>query len=205
MQIEISDEVYTRFRDLLRERRLSDDISTAVERLIELELKRCAVPGYETDPLTGCKTRFQLEREVNERTWGRGYQDTSPFIGRYLCVDIDDFKSYLDVQGLQAGDAVLVSLARQLRCLYPEANVYRIGGDDFVVELGEGDVKALPPIDGLTVKYSLVSFKAARDRDRLHHLNGRIVFHLDEGLLRASPAGTVLNVEYGLTGEPWAA
>ena len=205
MQINISDELHARYRAMLKERFHSEDVGAAVEQLIVSELRRMAIPGYETDPLTGCKSRFQLQQDVNQRTRGDGYQDIRPFTNRYLCLDIDDFRSYGDVYGPLAGDEVLVELARQLRQTYPDASVYRIGGDEFVVELGNQAFSALPSIDGITPKYSIVTIRSVRDRKRLHHLNRRILFHLDEGIVEASPEVTELNFEYGVLDRPHSA
>jgi diguanylate cyclase (GGDEF)-like protein len=57
-----------------------------------------------------------------------------------LAVDLDDFKAVNDRYGHAAGDAVLVASAARMKQLLREADVIaRIGGDEFVIVLGQVD------------------------------------------------------------------
>jgi len=87
------------------------------------------------DALTGCLNRRyldQIDTEFREDTasrWGCIY------------VDIDHFKRYNDEHGHQAGDRVLVRMARFLmRHVRAEEHVVRVGGDEFVIVLIGADV-----------------------------------------------------------------
>jgi diguanylate cyclase (GGDEF)-like protein/PAS domain S-box-containing protein len=81
------------------------------------------------DPLTGCYNRrhlADLARRLNgtAEVWGA------------IVIDIDHFKAYNDERGHQAGDEVLVSLARfLLRNARGEDAVVRMGGDEFALLL----------------------------------------------------------------------
>ena len=200
MQIEVDDRLYQAYLELLGQRSDCDAVSRAVERLIWMELRQHCAPGYQTDPLTQCKTSFQLSQDVHETTWGSGHGDESLFTTRYLCIDIDDFRSYAYIHGIPGSDAVLALLGEQLRHRYPGASVYRIGGDEFVVELAQSSPVSIPSIPGITLKHSVVEVSARRDRRRLHHLHRLILFHLDEGIVTSSPEGTTICVRYPVEG-----
>jgi diguanylate cyclase (GGDEF)-like protein/PAS domain S-box-containing protein len=82
------------------------------------------------DALTGCLNRRYLDqidaefREDPSARWG------------CIFVDIDHFKRYNDEHGHQAGDRVLVRMARFLmRHVRAEEAVVRVGGDEFVIVL----------------------------------------------------------------------
>jgi diguanylate cyclase (GGDEF)-like protein/PAS domain S-box-containing protein len=94
------------------------------ERLIEQSIR---------DPLTGCFNRRHLTQlaqrlDPTDHPWGA------------LVVDVDHFKSYNDVYGHEAGDHVLVTVARfLLRQSRGHDGVVRLGGDEFLVVLDGAD------------------------------------------------------------------
>jgi diguanylate cyclase (GGDEF)-like protein/PAS domain S-box-containing protein len=87
------------------------------------------------DALTGCLNRRYLDQIDEEFR-------RSP-ASRWGCifVDIDHFKRYNDDHGHQAGDRVLVRMARFLmRHVRAEESVVRVGGDEFVIVLTNADI-----------------------------------------------------------------
>jgi len=86
------------------------------------------------DALTGCLNRRYLEQlEFEFRL------DADRRFG-CIYVDIDHFKQYNDQHGHQAGDRVLVRMARFLmRHVRAEEAVIRMGGDEFVIILINAD------------------------------------------------------------------
>ena|SRR5438067_1417716 len=87
------------------------------------------------DALTGCLNRRYLDQ--------LDAQFKSDPVSRWGCifVDIDHFKHYNDEHGHQAGDRVLVRMARFLmRHVRAEEAVVRVGGDEFVIILVGADV-----------------------------------------------------------------
>ncbi len=195
MKIEITDSLFEQYHQLIKDRFHSDDVGEYVERLIELELSKCCAPGYELDGLTGAKSRYQLEHDLNHALWGGGWSDRSIFRNQYLCLDIDNFKNYLDSHGLTVGDEFLVEIAEQLRQKHPNANIYRIGGDEFVVELGGLPFVPLQVDRDVNLKYSIVDVAAQRN-DRRHHANRVIMFNLDKGIVEASEQVTNIECKY---------
>ena len=88
------------------------------------------------DALTGCLNR----RYLDQIEMVFHHDPTS----RWGCifVDIDRFKTYNDEHGHQAGDRVLVRMARFLmRQIRAEEAVVRVGGDEFVIVLSDADAE----------------------------------------------------------------
>jgi len=85
------------------------------------------------DALTGLPNRRVLD-SVLDHAFARGRRGVP---GSLLFIDIDDFKEVNDVQGHQAGDAVLVQIARVLErgVRAPGDVVVRLGGDEFAILL----------------------------------------------------------------------
>lgn len=90
-----------------------------------------------TDLLTGLPNRASFTDKL-ESALATG----EPYTLGYL--DVDSLTIVNDGLGYEAGDAVLVEVARRLRYVLPDAVVARVGGDEFVVLIhGSPDVAAL--------------------------------------------------------------
>jgi diguanylate cyclase (GGDEF)-like protein len=89
------------------------------------------------DPLTGlANRRFLNENEKHLIAAAK----RSRIRMAVLAVDLDDFKAVNDRYGHAAGDAVLMASAARMKQLLREADVIaRIGGDEFVIVLGQVD------------------------------------------------------------------
>lgn len=86
-----------------------------------------------TDPLTGLLNRRYLEERMNEEV-SRSKRYDSPM--SFLMIDIDDFKSYNDLNGHQAGDQALQITAHCLKVALRSADVAcRYGGEEFGILL----------------------------------------------------------------------
>nr|WP_092382671.1 sensor domain-containing diguanylate cyclase [Micromonospora phaseoli] len=86
-----------------------------------------------SDPLTGLRHTGPFGQRIASATPGRT---------ALLAIDVDGFKTVNDTYGHQAGDRVLVDLARALEgALRQGDELYRIGGDEFVavIEVGLPD------------------------------------------------------------------
>ncbi len=88
------------------------------------------------DPLTGLANRV-LYLDRLEHSFQRSLRDPE-FRFALLFIDIDRFKNVNDSLGHDAGDKLLVSMARRLEsCIRAVDTVARLGGDEFVVLLDE--------------------------------------------------------------------
>ncbi|KWV32138.1 diguanylate cyclase [Micromonospora rifamycinica] len=85
------------------------------------------------DPLTGLP---------HTGTFGRRIAAASPGSTALLAIDVDGFKTVNDTYGHQAGDRLLVGLARALEAALRHGDeLYRTGGDEFVavIQVGHPD------------------------------------------------------------------
>lgn len=80
--------------------------------------------SYE-DSLTGAKNRHALNNYIE-------YHSRLNLVGVVYC-DVLGLKKVNDLQGHQAGDALLVRACECLKHVFPEKEIYRIGGDEFLV------------------------------------------------------------------------
>ena len=105
---------------------LGNGRNTVKIQMMNDKLKEISV----TDELTGIKNRYGLHSDIEK------------FVGRKLVVmmsDIDDFKYYNDTYGHDTGDKVLKHMADTLCATFGKENVYRFGGDEFLLILPEWD------------------------------------------------------------------
>jgi diguanylate cyclase (GGDEF)-like protein len=93
------------------------------------------------DPLTNLPNRVLLEERLNALAARPGAAFALLFL------DLDGFKAVNDTLGHQAGDALLIEVARRLSVIAGESNLAaRLGGDEFVVlgpDLDRGGASAM--------------------------------------------------------------
>lgn len=98
-------------------------LESALTRRHEARLAKLAL----RDPLTGLPNRRFLQEELG-RALGGGSEVS------LLFVDLDDFKRINDSYGHEAGDTVLLEVARRLIAqVRSQDRVARLGGDEFVI------------------------------------------------------------------------
>jgi diguanylate cyclase (GGDEF)-like protein len=115
---------------------LTHQAETAIENtFLYEEATRLSI----TDGLTGLWNRRLFDLRINEELQ-RAIRFQEPF--GLLLVDLDHFKSVNDRYGHQAGDAVLVELARRLTDATREVDVVtRFGGEEFALILPKTPVQ----------------------------------------------------------------
>lgn len=96
-----------------------------------------------TDALTGLSNRRKLMSDLDRRL---GAPEVEPAL--LMIFDLDGFKGYNDTFGHPAGDALLARLGSKLATVPgPDAEAYRLGGDEFCLIASVGDGEAEPLID----------------------------------------------------------
>lgn len=109
------------------------------------------------DPLTGLANRALLEQKVAEAL-GERAQQTKVAV---LFLDLDDFKIVNDLLGHQAGDELLVSVARRIGAAIRPVDIgARLGGDEFAVlvrciDASDGERVARRLIESLDVPFGI--------------------------------------------------
>ncbi|WIM99773.1 GGDEF domain-containing protein [Actinoplanes oblitus] len=99
-----------------------------------------------TDGLTGLRTRRYLEEAL--RTEADRCRRTGASLA-FVLVDVDHFKRVNDTYGHQAGDRVLVEVARRMRQVVRTGDVVaRYGGEEFAVLLPGADPRSVAAIAG---------------------------------------------------------
>lgn len=102
---------------------LNDAISHGIENLFlyqELEFRESF------DALTGVKNRNAYESYLKTKN-----KDLKTL--GLIVVDINGLKHHNDTSGHKAGDELIQKVAKSLSCVFQPENVYRFGGDEFVV------------------------------------------------------------------------
>jgi len=101
----------------------------------------------------------------------------------------------MDIHGLIAGDNLLKDLANQLQQNYPGKNIYRYGGDEFIVEMKDAVFQPiqLPEVE---IKYSIIDVEIKRDDHIGYNFERFFDMYIEMGILESSIKGTVINFKY---------
>jgi diguanylate cyclase (GGDEF)-like protein len=119
--------------------RLADNISFALENFDHADRRREAEERIQYlathDGLTGLPNRTMFNQLLTQSIKSARRRETKCAV---LFIDLDRFKIINDSLGHAAGDALLVEVARRLRCSVRESDeVARLGGDEFVIVLND--------------------------------------------------------------------
>jgi diguanylate cyclase (GGDEF)-like protein len=114
-------------------------LTAAFNRLLEkLMASRAELAQMAShDPLTGLPNRLLLADRMHQ-TLARSNRNGTGLAVLFL--DLDSFKPINDRLGHEAGDLALIEIARRLSSVVREADTLaRVGGDEFVVVIGDLD------------------------------------------------------------------
>ena len=114
-----------------------------------------------TDVLTGFHNRNYFGHNAEALQKGEYPQ-------AILVADLNNLKRVNDAYGHAAGDALLRLFAAYIRELFPEGNVFRIGGDEFIILLDRTSKEAaLKAIEALQAKCDKVGY-TVKDGQAIH-------------------------------------
>ncbi len=137
------------------------------------------------DSLTQMRNRFALDF------------DKKKFYGHpcfLMVLDIDDFKHWNDTYGHEKGDQLLIEFSALLKDVFGKGNVYRYGGDEFVVLLN-GDRDAF---EGMIASFqNRVRQELSNGLEKVSFTGGyrEVAFNDDAGFLAAVSACDALLYE----------
>jgi diguanylate cyclase (GGDEF)-like protein len=143
----------------------------------------------QTDNLTGVGNLDGLSDFLVSELHGLALT-SKPYQDRFLCCDIDDFRSYVDCHGFQESDQALVELASCLKSAGLE--VYRFAGDGFVARSATAPLKDLMKHRELTIRQAMVEINLPLNRQRLHRCRSWILAHLQLGIVQPKILGDAI-------------
>jgi diguanylate cyclase (GGDEF)-like protein len=148
-----------------------------------------ATAAWQTDALTGAGSRAGLSSDLCSELHRLAHLKKR-LEASFLCCDIDDFKTYIDYQGLSESDTALIELASCLKD--SELDDYRFGGDEFVARGATTVLDGLMQHRGLTVRQTIVDINLPLDRSRLHRCHSWILAHLQLGVVQPKVIGDTI-------------
>ena len=93
------------------------------------------------DALTGASSRYQFQRRHDNQ---RAIETAGTSTVGLLLLDLDQFKAINDQHGHEAGDAVLKATVERIRRVLKQGDeLYRWGGEEFLVVLSRADTQSL--------------------------------------------------------------
>src|SRR5262249_37016813 len=131
MKIEIPDYLYEKLVQSMKEKHTNEEVEKHIYKLIKDDISGLLLHISDIDGLTGLKSRNKLTQDIHNAIWG----NEGKYSTNYVCFDIDNFKKYLDYNGLSEGDELLKRIANKLNNEYKNSNIYRVGGDEFIIEI----------------------------------------------------------------------
>jgi len=152
------------------------------------------------DTLTGLANRFQLRQRIPKLL--EPHAD-APVLTAFMMIDLDGFKGINDTLGHDAGDQLLIVVARRLQELVCETGfVARLGGDEFVIlQPGLRKAEEAMPLARLVLQRLADPVEVAGQKVRIgasigvafHPRDGRdcdgLLKHADIALYRAKADG----------------
>ena len=164
MNIEVNDNLFNSYRQYLISRNIWTDESSSINDLLSAELHRSNIPGWDKCGFTGLNTLSGLYIRIRKKHFGSGWKDVSNYCNTYEIIDIDHFRDINDNYGFHGGDEVIIDLANKLKNDYDLNNLFRIGGDEFLIILDDRKPKIYNLLYNATFTYSILELKVKRNQ-----------------------------------------
>ena len=121
-----------------------EELHEALEEGHDLQLKQEAALGSArqlayTDPLTGVKNKHaivELEEKID-----RLIADNQMHSFSLVVFDLNDLKLINDKLGHYSGDQYIINAVETIKRFFPDVDIYRFGGDEFIVLLEKDNYK----------------------------------------------------------------
>jgi diguanylate cyclase (GGDEF)-like protein len=140
------------------------------------------------DGLTHCGTKGALRFKLSSALMNIARRPER-FQQSFICVDIDNFVRFADMNGHTAGDPILKTIAQRLSCSYPQSTIYRYGGDEFVVAgAGQWNAEISAGLE-VKLKHTIVDVDLSVEDGRHHRATGWLMLHIEAGIIQSSVRG----------------
>ena len=164
---EDSDHIILAIANVDHAKRKAEEFESAVESASNM---------VNRDPLTGLQNkRYYVQTEMMMDSWIASGEKNIQFA--LLLCDMNGLKEVNDKEGHKAGDQYIVEIAQMLDSIFKDSDVFRIGGDEFVILLYSKDyekrkqlINKLSDIQAFhkecgkpTVAYGLAEFDPTKD------------------------------------------
>jgi diguanylate cyclase (GGDEF)-like protein len=161
----------------VRNRDLEELVRTRTQELAEANRELLMQAGE--DSLTGIGNRRSFDSTLNT-AWAEAQRRQEGLA--LIMIDVDHFKLYNDTLGHLAGDTCLREVATELRrsLRRPEDQIFRYGGEEFVVILGN--------TDAVGARHCAESLRHAIVKRSIAHPHGVVTISLGVAVARADTA-----------------
>ena len=140
------------------------------------------------DRLTGCRSRDGLLFDLSIAIMDAGRLE-GRYRNRFLCIDIDNFQSFVDRHGFGLSDQVLIRIADNLRSLYSDSEIYRYEGDEFIVSGTDVINPRIAQGVDVKLKFAVVTVDTRVAVGRHHRATRWVMLHIHSGIVRSTEKG----------------
>ena len=141
----------------------SDEVELLKKQIKDLEQ---TVNKYKYDYLTGFKMRIDYEEAIVRAEYDINNNDSEY---TFIIIDLDGLHNINRTHGYEYGDNIIKKLSIMLSGMFCPSDIYRIGGDEFmVISKGGIDIIKIEMLDKISVKVTYCYEFVRRTEDRIN-------------------------------------